>query len=277
VELCAGWLARAVEVFGVELYGSVFMGNHFHLTAVFPDGNMPGFMGYLKGHLAQAINALWGRTGAVFERRYSAEPILDDAAVIGRWLYMATNPTAAGLVAQSASWNGFSTLSMSLGDQVGHFSLIDRTAFHEALQTVKPNAPVCPEDFRRAHTLLLARLPGCEHLDADAYRAYLLDLVRTRDREIACERAAQGLGFLSRRRLDATRHFDRPQSTARSQRPACHTTSSRLRELYCAGYAALVAAYRVASSLFRAGDRTVEFPSGTYPPPLLSPPDPSPT
>ena len=60
----------------------------------------------------------------------------------------------------------------------------------------------------------------------------------------------------------------RPRPKGEEQRKPliCHASTKRLRDLYHEIYIALVAAYDVASAAFRAGDRDVAFPEGTFRP-----------
>ena len=56
-------------------------------------------MRYFESNLAKAVNQIRNRTGTVFHRRYSAEQILDDNALVDRVLYIVMNPVRAGDVA----------------------------------------------------------------------------------------------------------------------------------------------------------------------------------
>ena len=64
--------------------------------------------------------------------------------------------------------------------------------------------------------------------------------------------------------------FDqRPKAPKRSRRPHCFGSQRAKREHY--EMTQLVCeAHEVASDAYRAGDRTVNFPFGTYPPPIMS-------
>lgn len=265
--LCEGWLARAVARFGVELYAAMFMSNHFHLCARFPARNMAEFMAYFKSQLAQALNRHWNRTGAVFHRRYSAEPILDDRAALDRWLYTMANPVQAGLVTRGAEWPGFSTLTLSLAGGVHRCALVDRRRYHAALQKLRPGETLSPEQFATSYELKISRLPGLEQLDDLAYQDYLRSLVAQREAEIAAERRARGLGAP---KADlACRHVDRPSRPKQSPRPLCHGSTENLVKAYIQAYSATVTAYLHASKAYRSGVRTTEFPAGTYPPPII--------
>lgn len=60
----------------------------------------------------------------------------------------------------------------------------------------------------------------------------------------------------------------RPRRPERSRRPYCHVSCPRARAGHFRDMSALHEAYADCSERFRAGDRTVVFPPGTYPPPV---------
>src|SRR6185369_15868084 len=81
-ELIGGVLARAVSRFDIELYGFIFASNHVHLLLRARNGALSAFMQYLLGNLVRKVGRLVNWTGALWERRFSAEAVLDDGAVV---------------------------------------------------------------------------------------------------------------------------------------------------------------------------------------------------
>jgi hypothetical protein len=59
---------------------------------------------------------------------------------------------------------------------------------------------------------------------------------------------------------------DRPMKSRRSPAPLFHAASKRVRKELYAAYYAFLCAFREASERWRAGDRTVVFPIGSFPP-----------
>ena len=59
---------------------------------------------------------------------------------------------------------------------------------------------------------------------------------------------------------------DRPMRTKKSPAPAVHAASKAVRKQMIAAYRLFDEAYREASARFRAGDLTVQFPPGCFPP-----------
>ena len=77
-EVIGGVLARAVRLAGVELFAFVFASNHLHLLVRAPRRNVSQFMQHLLTNLSKKVGAIVGWRGAFWERRYSAESVLDD-------------------------------------------------------------------------------------------------------------------------------------------------------------------------------------------------------
>ena len=82
------------------------MSNHVHLLLSDARSQLSSFMEYFLGQLAKATNGLRKRSSPVFERRFSAEPVLDEAALKDRLLYLILNPVKAGLVEHHEQWPG---------------------------------------------------------------------------------------------------------------------------------------------------------------------------
>ena len=92
-------LREAGEKYRVAIHAWVLMGNHFHLLAT-PDApdSIPRLMQQTGRRYVPYFNRRHGRTGGLWEGRYSAHPV--DTAVY--WLrchrYIELNPVRAGLV-----------------------------------------------------------------------------------------------------------------------------------------------------------------------------------
>ena len=115
-EVIGGVLARAVRLAGVELFAFVFASNHLHLLVRAPRRNVSQFMQHLLTNLSKKVGAIVGWRGAFWERRYSAEPVLDDEALLGRIRYILSHGVKEGYVATCRDWPGLSSLSMMLED-----------------------------------------------------------------------------------------------------------------------------------------------------------------
>ena len=89
------------------------------------------------------------------------------------------------------------------------------------------------------------------------------------------ERLAEGKGFAGREVLERMHPGDKPRTTKtssrNSKRPLVLTLNPEARKIYVDRYFLLLEAYREASRQYRSGALDVEFPPGTYRPPLLVP------
>ncbi|MCY1078766.1 hypothetical protein [Archangium lansingense] len=70
-------------------------------------------MQYLRANLSKKLGRLVDWRGGFWERRYSAEPVLDDAALVGRLRYVLAHGVKEGLVEKCAEWPGLMPTSIA--------------------------------------------------------------------------------------------------------------------------------------------------------------------
>ena len=80
------------------------MHNHVHLLIETPKANLSEGMRLLQGGYAQVFNIRHGRVGHVFQGRYGAVAMRNDAQVCTAAAYIARNPVAAGLCRTPGDW-----------------------------------------------------------------------------------------------------------------------------------------------------------------------------
>jgi REP element-mobilizing transposase RayT len=80
------------------------MTNHVHLLIETPTPNLGVGMSRLHGDYALGFNKRHGLVGHVFQGRYGAVRVKDDAQLITLVRYLDRNPTAAGLATRSEAW-----------------------------------------------------------------------------------------------------------------------------------------------------------------------------
>jgi hypothetical protein len=210
------------------------------------------------------LNRKWGRSGGgFFPRRASAEPILDEDALLARVLYVLMNPVASDLVEQVLEWPGLSSAPELLRNTKRAYRIFRRRAWHLA------GRPKNKKKFIREVEFKHAVLPTFAKVTPEERAAKLSELVSAKEREHATRRASDGKGVLGRNRVLAANWFDRPVQTDRSPRPLCHASTPEARYSYRDHYRNFVADYRAASKRYRDGDYAVEFPPGSFPPPIL--------
>ncbi|WP_395835411.1 transposase [Archangium violaceum] len=116
-EVVGGVLARAVQHSAgtVRLHAFTFASNHFHLLVWARGAALASFMQYLRSNLSKKVGRLVDWSGSFWERRYSAEPVLDDTALVGRLRYVLAHGVKEGLVERSVEWPGLTCLPQLLG------------------------------------------------------------------------------------------------------------------------------------------------------------------
>ncbi|MDH5674571.1 MAG: transposase [Myxococcales bacterium] len=266
-------LARAQHEHGVKIYAFICMSNHIHMVVSTPGKNLAFFMRDFKSVTARVINAITGRRGPLWGRRYDAEPILDDAAAAGRVGYTAGNPKKAKLLQDPEEWPG---LNLCFGLQESHeleFEYLDYEAWRE---DGAPKDRI--DDFFTSATLVLSPLPACEGMAPEDYardvRAWIDAVVR--EEGPASGKMPKGAprpssshgGFAGVDAVLNATFEHRPKDPAFRQRPYCFGSREN-RKKHFEDMNNLYGVYDGRSERFRAGDWTVQFPEGTYPPPIV--------
>jgi REP element-mobilizing transposase RayT len=106
IDRCA-YLRRLGETtvrMGWRCLSYCLMDNHVHLLIETPEPNLAAGMQRLHGGYAQLFNERHGRSGHVFQGRYGAVRIEDEAQLWTTVRYIAQNPLEAGLVSAVDSW-----------------------------------------------------------------------------------------------------------------------------------------------------------------------------
>jgi REP element-mobilizing transposase RayT len=264
-EVLGGVLARAARLAGVELFAFVFASNHVHLLVRAPEGNLPRFMQFLLANVSRKIGWLVGWRGAFWERRYSAEPVLDDEALFGRVRYILAHGVKEGLVRKCSEWPGLSCFRQMVGTRLRQFRWFDWTSRWRA-RTRREARDRMNELWTKAETLTLTPLPSWVEKTESARRRHILRAVAA----IESEGAASFERVLGRSQLFIQNPQSRPNRPARLPRPGCHASRRELRLRFAEGYRAFTSVFRRASERWREGNLDVSFPPGAFRP-FISP------
>jgi REP element-mobilizing transposase RayT len=255
-EVLGGVLARAVRVYGVELFAFSFASNHLHLIVRAPDANLPQFMGYLLSNISKKIGALVNWRGAFWERRYSAQPVLDDDALLQKVGYVLGHGVKEGLVRRCDEWPGLSALPLMRDGKPRAFRWLNWTRRCRSAPPSK-RAPLLDQRWAEDEELRLTSLPVSGFERRSVVRKFLEDCVRAIEQEARrTHRSVMGVS-----RVCAQPPQYRPSRPERSPAPWCHTTDRRLRERYMEDYRSFGTLYREASPAWRRGDLTARFPA----------------
>jgi putative transposase len=97
-------LGRSVKRTGWHAMAYCLMGNHVHLLIETREPNLGAGMRWLQGCYGQAFNRRHRHVGHVFQGRFNAKRIRDDAQLWTVVRYIARNPVEAGLCGQPDAW-----------------------------------------------------------------------------------------------------------------------------------------------------------------------------
>lgn len=260
-EVLGGVLARAVRWGGVELFAFSVASNHIHMLVRAPGSNLPEFMRYLLTNVSKKVGKLTGWRGSFWERRYSAEPVLDEQALLERVRYIVSHGVKEGLVRSWREWPGLNSVPEMLGRGTRIFNWFNWSRRWRSRSTIGATNHF-DRQLAEQEVLPLTPLPLMRFTRKSVWRRFLrraLESIDTQGRRV--HRHVLGrLGVL------AQEPQHRPERPKRSRRPWCHTTSAKLRAEFIEGYRAFRAAFSVASARWRAGDLTARFPSFAFRP-----------
>lgn len=269
-EVLGGVLARAARMNGVELLGFVFASNHVHLLVRAPRGNLPRFMQHLLTNISKKVGNLVRWRGGFWERRYSAAPVLDEIALLGRVRYMLAHGPKEGLVRTCTEWPGLSSLSMMLDGSARRFRWFNWTR-KAKLHRPGTGPGRFDGEWAEEETLTLTALPLETLQSREALRRFLQDAMQA----IEAEAARRHRRFLGRAGVLRQNPHRKARQKERSSRPPCHTSIPALLKEYLEAFRDFVAAFRWASSRWKRGEVNVVFPEGAFRP-FLWPRAPSP-
>ncbi|MCB1887163.1 MAG: transposase [Rhodocyclaceae bacterium] len=105
-------LGGVVSDFNWVCHAYCLMDNHYHLLIATPDGNLAKGMRQLNGVYTQASNRRHRRGGHLFQGRYKAILVDEDAYLLEVARYVVLNPLRAGMVSAVEAWPWSSYLAM---------------------------------------------------------------------------------------------------------------------------------------------------------------------
>ena len=265
-EVVGGVLAKAVQQSAgdVRLHAFTFASNHFHLLVWTRGVALSSFMQYLRANLSKKVGRLVDWSGGFWERRYSAEPVLDDTALVGRLRYVLAHGVKEGLVRRSTDWPGLTCLPQLLGPAKRLFPWFNWTKrwSQRGREDTAVGEGRFAEEIAEPVELEVAPLPCWEGLRQEERQRAVRGLVES----VEAEARAQGKPVLGVLAVRAQHPHTRPEHLKRSPRPLGHaSTRQALKELR-GQYRTFVAAFREAAARWRRGDFLVRFPRFSFPP-----------
>jgi len=251
-------LAVAADRYDMLVHLAVLMSTHEHLTVTDVLGQLPAFLQYFHRLVALSTKALRKWEGPVWDHeKPSVVELLTPYAVVDQIAYAITNPVAAGLVRRSEEWPGVTTRVDELGRAVWR---IERPAFF-----FNPENRSWPDVAELRITLP----PAASELGTpEAFRELVRAEVARLEAEARADVEAKGWAFLGADRCRKLSPFRRARSwePLRSLNPTFAVGRGRREERRAAvtRVRSFRADYRAALASWRAEDRGVSFPYGTW-------------
>ena len=247
-------LAYAATLYGLEAHAVCVMSNHYHLIVTDPGGRLPEFEEWLNRTLAKAVNLLYARNGVLWEpeRSYSAVELEDADSVLEKLVYVLVNPVAAGLVSHGKRWPGVRAAPLEAGTTLG---------------AKRPKLYFNPKGrLPRQSRVDLTKPPGFEDYDDEQFGALLKQKVEEKEAELREEAQLEEREFQGCEEVLRQSPSGSPTTTEERDRlnPRVATRNKWSRVAALKRQQAFLEAYEEARLRFRAGEREVEFPYGTY-------------
>jgi hypothetical protein len=266
-----GYAARYSTRYEVKLYALAIEGNHVHQVAHFPNANRAHYMRDFNSTVAKAVARYQSSYpgGGLWERRYSAEHLPDNADIEEYFFYSVLQAVNDGLVDRIEDYPGYNCFEDAIKGRSRSYKVVKWKEYNDARRR-DPNVLI--EDFTEWCTLQYARLPGYERLPQKEYE--LMMRRKLQQRTAAIIKTRQGRASVGSKKLRLVRPGSIPHRTKKNEsltgRPRVLSVNDRRRAKAKAWYFHINFKYRDSSKRYRSGEVDVVFPKGTYRPPSFT-------
>lgn len=270
-EAILGYAARYASRYEIKMYALSIEGNHIQKVAHFPKANRAHFMRDFNSSVARSVARFQAEYpgGRLWARRYSAEYLPGDADIEDRFFYTVLQPVQDGLVDDITDYPGYNCFEDAVLGITRECKVIKWKEFNDARRW---NRSVSIEDYTEIYILRYERLPGYEQLSQTDYEATMRRKLKERTAEVLKRRA--GKPSLGAQSLVTIEPGSRPKRTKtsgpRDHRPRVLSRDPERRSAAQAWYFGIYFDYQRCSKRYREGDLSVQFPRGTYKPPLFT-------
>jgi putative transposase len=249
-------LAVSAKQFGVLVHVAVCMSTHFHLVVTVPNENVSDFMHRLDLRLAKALGVLRKYVrGVMWEPGgLSIVELKTTQAVVEQIAYAIVNPVKAGLVFDAADWPGVTAKASEIGRRV--------------LSAARPAFYFNPKKWIAEASIALT-MPACLlALGVETATAMLQAEVERQQAAAQAYVKAQGWNVGGRIAAQNVSPYRAATSWRELGKLVPHIAAGRGQtEARIAALTELMqfrADHREAKARWRAGERDVVFPAGTY-------------
>ena len=182
-------------------------------------------------------------------------------------MYAVTNPVKDGLVDLIAHWKGVSSYNQLATGTVDRYTYVNRTKWHRA-GGEKCKKPLSA--FTETVEVVLSPLPSWEHLPDHKRQAMFRRLVRQEEQRFREERERENRNVMGKRKLEKVDFRDRPKTKKYAgPQPLCHASNYEARREFKEDWRYFLDHFYQMSGHFLKGNFDVEFPKGSFRPPLI--------
>jgi REP element-mobilizing transposase RayT len=253
-QIFAYCLAYAVKKTNMKIHYYMVMSNHYHCILTDPEGKLPEFVECLHKLVAKCMNAKYGRWENFWSTyRYDLLFLPTREEVLGKIVYAAVNPVRAWLVDDSEQWLGLRT---KLTDYQRGPIMIKKPAVY-----FRDNGDM-PEEI----PLEVEVPPMFDDMSKEEFVALLGRMIEEAEEQKRNEERKANRKPMGIKRVLAQSIYDTPESFEPRRRiiPKFASKDKALRLEMIRMNRAFVEEYKIALGEFRAGNREVLFPPGTY-------------
>lgn len=273
-----GYVAKFRERYGANIYAFSLEGNHTHTPSHFPNCNRANFMRDLNSCTVSAVKRHTPEYpgGKLFARPYSQEFLPAAEDIESYFFYTVLQPVKDGLVPKISLYPFYNCFHDAVHGIEREFTVVNWARYNAARRR-NPNVRI--QEFLETVFLKYDRIPGYDHLSQREYAGMMKEKLEVYRQKTIAKRESEGkFEFLGPEKLLQMRRGTRAKkpkiSTRKSKRPRILCVNAERWAYYMDWYFQLYWLYKAASKLWRSGDLSVEFPPGTYRPPLkaIAPP-----
>jgi hypothetical protein len=264
-------LARAQELAPVQLHAAEVNLSHLHsvLSALNNQlTNIADFYRNAMSRVARRINFFRQREGHLFGGAMRVTPCDNDEQAKQKVLYALTNTVKDGLTPTVHGSPLFNTYRIQALGQPQRYFDYRFADYHAAGGIGNPRHRL--KDYIVWKELKITPLPCFAGMKPEQIQTFWRKHVQQFEQEKAEERKAQGRAFMAVSRLFELKADDKPKEPrVKTPQPLVHASTPEAEKAYEEKYREVQKQHRIASIAYRQGDLAVEFPPGTYRPPLI--------